>query len=355
MTSRHVKGVAALVGIAALIVAYVVVRPFDARRVITEPGGIMDTETQLVAISPKRAFGKAIEGAQRAEAALRGVEARLSVYLDRSDVGVLNSAPAGATVDVSDLAMGVLVLSAELDKATEGAFDITFAPVFAVWSAAGKAKQRPSEDALAAAVAASGWEHFELGNGVVVKATADAKVNLGGIAKGYGIDLAAEEMIRVGCVGGLVEVGGDIRCFGAKEDGSAWVVAVRNPFGRSFAEREPIGLLTLHDGAVCTSGNYARYTEIDGQRYSHIIDPRTGRPTDVNPSVTVIAPSAAVADAWATALSVLGVDGLKLLPEDVHAIIITGEPDDFAVITSDGFATLDFEFSAAFKPHLEAR
>ncbi|MCK4602007.1 MAG: FAD:protein FMN transferase, partial [Phycisphaerae bacterium] len=184
----------------------------------------------------------------------------------------------------------------------------------------------------------------------VIKTTDTASLDLGGVAKGYGIDRAVEAMIQAGCRGGLIDVGGDIRCFGR----SAWTVAVRDPFGRT----EPVAVLRLRGGAVCTSGNYERYYEIAGRRYSHIIDPRTGRPVDFAPSVTVVAPAAMTADAWATALSVLGVDGLALLGEDsgIEAMIVVGTPDSFEVYGTKGFedltvpGSLKAEFHAC-EPH----
>ena len=216
---------------------------------------------------------------------------------------------------------------------SDGAFDATYAPLFRLWSDAGLAGALPSDQEIAAARALCGWGKFELSPGGAVKNAAGARMDLGGIAKGFGIDQAVEAMAEAGCAGGIVDVGGDLRVFGDKPDGTPWALAVRDPFGPGM-----IGIVHLEEGALCTSGNYERFSIIDGQRYSHIIDPRTGRPTDTNPSVSVIAPTAAVADAWATALSVLGPEGLALLPDGVDAMIVTGEPDDFQITWTDGFA-----------------
>ena len=117
-----------------------------------------------------------------------------------------------------------------------------------------------------------------------------------------------------------------------------WTVDVRNPFDREAV----FARISLAAGAVCTSGNYERYTEVAGQRYSHIIDPRTCRPVDHVPSVTVVAPVAATADAWATALSVLGADGLdSLSPQaSIEAMIVTGTPNEHKVHMTKGFRRL---------------
>ncbi len=100
--------------------------------------------------------------------------------------------------------------------------------------------------------------------------------------------------------------------------------------------------LGLRDGAVCTSGNYFRYVEIAGRRYSHIVDPRTGLPADAAPSVTVVAPTATVADAWATALSVLGVEGIELAGREaqIEAMIVTGTAGEYKLTMTEGFDRL---------------
>ena len=112
-------------------------------------------------------------------------------------------------------------------------------------------------------------------------------------------------------------------------------------------------LATLHltDAGLCTSGNYERASMIQGKKYNHIIDPRTLLPTDACASATVIAPTAAQADAWATALCVLGPDGIKLLPKDntIHAMLVTGDKDNFKIITSPNFSKFVIEWGMTGK------
>jgi len=177
---------------------------------------------------------------------------------------------------------------------------------------------------IAAARAASSWEQLELTAEGARKRSASVQVDLGGIAKGYAIDRALESLRARGLAGGLVEVGGDLAVFGTAPDGRAWEIAVRDP--RSEAVW---GTLRLRAGAVCTSGDYARYVEIEGRRHSHIVDPRSGQPADRAASVTVVAPDATTADAWATALAVLGPEGLPLLPAPgtVEALLVFRDDD----------------------------
>jgi len=334
MTAKYARGI--LVALILVAVGIGLARYRGGRYVSlkSNPVGIMGTDTELTAVALKTRRGDAPDGLREAEKALRNVEAKLSTYLDSSELSRLNAAPAGEPIPLSGDTHALLRLSRETTDTSSGAFDPTFAPVFSLWSRSGRRGELPAGADLAAAQAVSGWAHFERTESGMVKLTDGARIDLGGIAKGYGIDQAVEAMFDAGCVGGLVNVGGDIRCYGPRPDGGQWRVGVRHPFNAGAR----IGVLTLDEGAVCTSGNYERYSIIDGRRYSHIIDPRTGRPTEANPSVTVLARSATVADAWATALSVLGPDGLDRLPDDVDALVVSGSPDAYRIRMTVGFA-----------------
>ena len=137
------------------------------------------------------------------------------------------------------------------------------------------------------------------------------QIDLGGIAKGYALDLAGAALLRTGATTGLVDIGGDVLVLGPRPGNQPWRVGVRHPLG----QRENVyKVLKLTSGAVATSGNQERFSTIEGRRFSHIVDPRSGRPAEQAPSVTVIAPAGITADAWATALSVLSVaEGQVLL------------------------------------------
>lgn len=334
MTGKQIRGSLAVLFLAAVAVGLLVFGGGRYSVFKKSISGIMNTDTELTGVSPSTRPGDAPEGVRKATLALGAVEARFSPYVESSELSRLNAAPVGEAVELSGEMLALFRLAREIGEASDGVFDPTFSPVFSLWRRYDKAAHLPPEDELAAARAASGWAVFEVSNSGATRLVDEAKIDLGGIAKGYGIDKAAEAMVEAGCVGGLVNVGGDIRCFGPRPDGGKWVIGVRHP----FVESGQIGVLELNDGAVCTSGNYLRFSTIAGKRYSHIIDPRTGRPTEANPSVTVLARSATVADAWATALSVLGPDGLDRLPANVDALIVSGGPDGYRARMSEGFA-----------------
>jgi len=140
-------------------------------------------------------------------------------------------------------------------------------------------------------------------------------VDLGGIGKGYAVDMAFEMVRRSGVNAAMLDLGGNIRVLGQADSGTNWTIGVRNPFERE----QMLGKIALPNGmAVATSGNYERFVEMGGRRYSHIIDPRTGYPVEGMAGVTVVAPDASMSDALSTGLFVLGsqasLDVLKSLP-----------------------------------------
>ena len=277
---------------------------------------VMGTHTQLTVVSHADEPDRAERALKAAADALRDVEAKMSSRRGGSDVSRLNAAAPGQAVALSADTLAVLLAAHTLAGQTQGAFDVTCRPVIELWKQAAADGRLPTKQQLVAARAASGWADIELRDGGAVKRRRTAGVDLGGIAKGFAIDRAVEAMVAAGCAGGLVNVGGDVRCFGVRPGRKGWSVAVENPFHPGSGR---IAYLLVNDAAVCTSGDYRRYAVIEGRRCSHIVDPRTALPADKSSSVTVVAPTATAADAWATALSVLGPAGLGLLQEHERA------------------------------------
>jgi len=301
------------------------------------PQRVMGTDCTLVAAVAPGDIARAQKALEAAEAVIRDVEARMSVYVEASELSRLNRAVAGENVPLTADTLGVLRIARDAASKTAGAFDATCPPVLLLWKDAGERGKRPSEDALSAAREATGWTRFELTSSGAQKKMADARLDLGGIAKGHAIDRTVGALKKANVKAGLVEIGGDVRVFGPGPKGQGWAVHLRHPFRKGSC-----GTIELQDAAVCTSGSYQRFTEIEGQRYSHIIDPRTARPVQDVPSVTVVAPDCITADIWATALSVLGPEGLEKLAaiDGLEALLITGRPEDFAIHQTPGFARL---------------
>lgn len=314
------------------------------------PDRIMGTDCLLTAVVNTGDTQRAQKALRDAEAALRHVETLMSTYLEASEVSRLNAAPPGETVSLSPQTLDVLRAAQAIAVQTGGAFDVTCRPLVQLWKRAGKEGRLPTPEERLQARALSRWDHIRiLGNGAA-KSTGSARVDLGGIAKGYAIDRAADAMQAAGCVGGLVNVGGDLRCFDNSLEGTASKIELRNPF-----EDKIWTVLNIRNRAVCTSGSYARFVTIGGRRYSHIVNPVTGMPADQAPSVTVMAPTAVAADAWATALSVLGASGLNRMPSEdgLDAMVVVGTPHDYQIHLTEGFRKrLSPEFLSAEKNRL---
>ena len=303
----------------------------DTKREIS---GVMGTDVTLIAVGAEEDVDQAVAAA---EAELRRVEALMSVQLENSQLALLNAASAGEEITLPSELLALLRRSRTLAKETDGAFDVTCLPLSRAWMAAGKTGNLPTDAALAEAMRRTGWTRFVFSGRSVTKLADGAAVDLGGIAKGYGIDCAIAAMRRAGAAGGLVDAGGDVRCFGEPIRYKLWRVGVQNPV-RSRV-RPLLLRLSLTNKAVATSGDYQRFETINGRRYSHIKDPRTGRSVEGASSVTVIADDATTADAWATALSVLGPDGLSLVKaRGMEAMMVHNGPDGPKVHATDGFA-----------------
>lgn len=270
--------------------------------------------------------------------AVRRVNRLMSTYRPKSDISRLNRNGADGPVELDPQVMTVLEKAIELCRLTDGAFDITSGPIRDVWREAQQKDRPPPESELQEALDRVGCGKLALGDGTA-RFTADGvEVDLGGIAKGYGIDRAIQEIKANGGEGALVDIGGDMRLLGRRADGDKWKVRVRTP-PRIELEKEVY--LRVTDKAIATSGDYAQYFRVGGRRYSHIVDPRTGRPVTKVPSCTVLARTATMADGLATAISVLGPEkGLQVVEkvDGAECLIMVQEDDGVRLVESDGFS-----------------
>ncbi|HLA85866.1 MAG TPA: FAD:protein FMN transferase [Thermoguttaceae bacterium] len=299
--------------------------------VVRRPEGMMGTNCTLAAVVPPAESERGVAALREAETILRQSESRMSRWIDSTQVSRLNQAGAGVSMPLSDDVLEVLRLARDAARDTGGAFDATCRPLVELWREAAKRNRLPTDDEIRAARRRSRWDDFRLSASSAEKATATASVDLDGIATGYAVDRAMTAIRAAHPEGGMIDVGGDMACFGRPPKGRFWQVDVQDPFGP-----ERLTTLRLTDVAVCTSGDYAKFGLIQGRRYSHIIDPRAGRPARLVPSVTIVAPTAVIADIWSTALSVLGPKGIERLPDDVEAILIVGAAKDYKVYCTPG-------------------
>lgn len=189
---------------------------------------------------------------------------------------------------------------------TDGAFDISYASMDRIWKFDGSMTEMPSEEAIKNSVAKVGYQNILLAPNetTVFLKLPGMKIGFGGIGKGYAADKAKALLIDKGVYSGIINASGDMNTWGRQPNREHWKVAITNPMDKNKA----FGLLPIKEGAVVTSGNYEKYVTFNGQRYSHIIDPRTGYPTKGILSVTVFSPKAELADALATSIFVLGIE-----------------------------------------------
>lgn len=242
-------------------------------------------------------------GGEEALAAAKEEILRLDGLFDRrNEGGELFALNQSGELDLSADTAELLKRGCEIRGLTDGAFDMTVAPVMDLWGFYGGDYRVPADDEIAFALASVGGG-ISL-DGRSARLEPGVMLDLGGIAKGYAAEKVMDIFREKGLTSGLVSLGGNVQALGAKPDGSPWRVAVQDPDGQGYA-----GVLSLTDAAAVTSGDYQRYFEENGKKYHHIIDPSTGRPAESGlRSVTVVCADGVLADGLSTALFVMGRD-----------------------------------------------
>jgi thiamine biosynthesis lipoprotein len=282
---------------------------------------IMGTVATAAAWAPDRASAEAAVAGALAE--MERIETLLSTWRPDSEISRLNSRLGPGPHPVSDDLAAVLAAALDLARRSGGAFDPTVLPLVEVWGFRGPDQVGvPADSLVAAALSRVGHDRvrFDPQQRQVWFAGAGLKLDFGGAAKGHALDRAAEVMRELGAVAGRLDLGGEILVFG---DAAATGVGIVDPRGGENS----LGAVQLADAAVATSGQYERYREDGDRRWGHILDPRTGRPVDHLLSVTVVARTALLADAAATACFVLGKEkGLALLESLPHCEGIVVHP-----------------------------
>ena len=268
---------------------------------------------------------------------------QMSHYIENSELNQISRLAVGEELAISADMEKVLELSHRLYALSGGAFDITIGPLVNLWGFGPKSSPEdavPTEEQIRQAMAKSGGDSLILKPGKLRKTKA-VELNLSAVAKGYGADKVAEALETCGAQNYLVEVGGEMLLKGLSHRGGPWKVAVEKP-SSSLAAQSMQRLLEVSDKGVATSGDYRNYFEKDGVRYSHTIDPRTGKPiTHALASVTVLAPSSAQADAWATVITVVGPqEGMRLAElESLPIYMLVKTKSGFEERYSSAFAT----------------
>ncbi|MGD2021071.1 MAG: FAD:protein FMN transferase, partial [Thiohalocapsa sp.] len=281
---------------------------------------------------------------ERISAELASVNERMSTYQADSELSRFNVAETTDWFPVSAELVRLTDTALAVSTLTNGAFDVTVGPLVNLWGFGPevKADQLPSQAEIDAARARVGWDllHTRVEPPALRKDRTDLYVDLSAIAKGYGVDRMAAVLEDVGITDYLVEIGGELRGRGRNAEGEPWRIAIERP---DAGRRAVLRVVALTDRAMATSGDYRNFFELEGQRYSHTIDPATGRPVDHQlASVTVLAERCAEADAWATALLVLGpARGMTVANErGLIALFVERFGDELRVTESTAFAQM---------------
>jgi len=237
---------------------------------------------------------------------LADVNKKMSTYIANSEISRFNKFNDTAWFPVSSDFLEVLIIAVNISKLSGGYYDITVGPLVNLWGFGPSPKKEiiPSQKEIDSVKRFTGIDLIAIREKppAIKKKRTGVYIDLSSIAKGYGVDKVSEFLSAKGFVNTLVEIGGELRARGTKADGSPWLVGVENPNKKGIATA-----VKLINRSIATSGDYMNYFEYEGKRYSHTINPKTGRPVTHNlASVSVVAKNCALADAYATAIDVMG-------------------------------------------------
>lgn len=309
-------------------------------------GATMGTSWQVTYLPPAGATVDSSLVQQRLELQLEAVNDSMSTWRADSEISRVNRSPAGQWFGLSAGFTAVMQTALMIGAASGGAYDVTVSPLVDLWGFGPGAPRGdlPSPAEIESRLERVGQQYLELDVAAArLRKQRDVALDLSSIAKGYAVDLLAQELHSQQIDNFLVEVGGEIRVAGHSPRGDAWRVAIERPEGGA---RSPALALAVTDKAVATSGDYRNFFEVNGQRYSHSIDPRTGSPvTHDLVSVTVIADDCASADGWATALEVLGEEAALALAEEQGLAVYLMRRTSNGIVSSH---------SSAFAPWLDS-
>ena len=244
------------------------------------------------------------------EAQLKSVNDALSMFDKKSIITAVNN---NEPVKLNDMFVNVFKLAQSISEDTDGAFDITVAPLVNAWGFGYKSGALPTQQDIDSIRAFVGYQKVKLSGMRIQKEDARLTLDCSAIAKGYGTDVVARYFLREGIKNFMVEIGGEIVTHGVNPKRQQWSIGIEKPVEDSLAMKSELQtVLKVDDIAMATSGNYRNFYYKDGKKYAHTIDPKTGFPVQHNIlSATVLAKQCAVADAYATAFMVMGLEKSK--------------------------------------------
>ena len=263
----------------------------------------MGTRFEITLVSTQEAANQYLNAAQ---GEIERIERLISSWDANSQTAEINRQAGIKPVKVAKELYDLIARSIEISKITQGAFDISYAALDPVWFFDGRMKAVPSESERLKSVQNIGFKDLVLNakEQTVYLPKKGMKIGFGAIGKGFAADATKKLMKSLGVSSGIINASGDLTSWGKKPDGTDWQVGISNPENPA----KVFSWFPVRDAAVATSGNYEKYVTLEGKQYSHIMDPRTGIPVSGIKSVTVFAPKAELADAFATAVFIMGID-----------------------------------------------
>jgi len=275
--------------------------------------GHMGMEVRLVLYAPNR--DSSVQAAEAAFAQVSTLDSLLSSYRSDSELMRVNRQASGGPVPVGYHLFSILDRGQAFARQSEGALDVTAGPLIELWRRTRRTRRLPDSTTLQEARRRVGWQHLALDEEAQTVAfrRAGMELNLGGLAKGYILDQVREVLFEHGLCRVLVEAGGDLVAGAPPPGEPGWAIDV--PHG---AVGDSSRVITVAHAAVATSGDSVQYVEIDGTRYSHVINPRTGRGLTQQPTTTVVATAGITADALATTIGILGLEEGRQLAQSFH-------------------------------------
>lgn len=292
-----------------VILLFLSVNAFS-QEVFMRPTMLMGSYYEITVVAQNKAEGdRYIDDAVQE---ISRIEKIISSWDANSQTSAINRNAGIAPVKVSPELMGLIERAIQISKVTEGAFDISYAAMDKIWKFDGGMQEVPDEAVIQQSVAKVGYQNIILDKekSTVFLRLPGMKIGFGAIGKGYSADRAKDLLMKEGVVAGMINASGDLNCWGTRPDGKQWMVGITNPINKNHV----FSWFPIENRAVVTSGDYEKFVILNGKRYTHIIDPRTGWPARGLASVSIFAPKAELADALATSVFVMGIDaGLDMV------------------------------------------
>ncbi|MEC8830734.1 MAG: FAD:protein FMN transferase [Bacteroidota bacterium] len=285
---------------------------------------LMGTRFEITVVAPNEEIGYI--NIDEAVSEIERIEAIISSWSENSETTLINKNAGIKPVKVSRELFNLIERAIKISEITDGAFDITYASMDNIWKFDGTMDKVPTTTEIKNSVAKVGFKKIQLDqeNLTVYLPEKGMKIGFGAIGKGYAADKAKDLLVSKDVKGGIINASGDLTTWGTKVTGEKWLVGIANPLSKD----KVFSWLPIVESSVATSGNYEKYIMLNGEKYSHIIDPRTGYPTKGINSVSIFAKQAELCDALATAVFTMGRDvGLHMINQidGVEAVVVDSE------------------------------